>query len=131
AGMYRGMLRTYAAWKNRQAAGQLHAQYLGTRIEPETGGRLCHVVRRLATSPEVDSFALDEAVNPKAVAERDGATDITALIDVERWLQVGTVLKRADGSPLGDYYFRAVVPSTTDFAPNPFTVEALNAAAAT
>lgn len=129
AGLFRGMLRTYDAWKKRQAAGQLHAEYLGTRAEPKTGGRLCHVIHRTCPAPEVDSFAIDEAPDPKADPQRDGATDVTVYIDAERWLQVGTVLKRASGDLLGEYYFRDVDLSTTEFSPNPFTIDALKAAA--
>lgn len=128
AGLFRGMLRTYDAWKKRQAAGRLHAEYLGTRAEPRTGGRPCHVIHRSYPTPEVDSFAIDEAPDPKADPQRDGATDVTVYIDAERWLQVGTVLKRAGGDLLGEYYFRDVELSTTDLSPNPFTVDALKAA---
>ncbi|HXD85864.1 MAG TPA: DUF1571 domain-containing protein [Urbifossiella sp.] len=128
AGLYRGMLRTYDAWKKRQAAGQLHAEFLGTQSPAEVGGRPCYAIRRNAAVPEVDSFSLDEAPNPKANAERDGATHITAYYDVERWLQVGTVLYRADGSLLAQYYFRDVVLSKTEFKPDPFTIEAVKAA---
>jgi hypothetical protein len=127
AGLYRGMLRTYDAWKKRQAAGRLHAQYLGIETPPQLG-RACYVIRRTSTTPEVDPFALDEAPNPKANPQRDGATEITAYIDVERWLHIGTVLKRQDGSLLAEYFFRDVVLSTSEFKPDPFTMEALKAA---
>jgi hypothetical protein len=128
AGLYRGMLRTYDAWRKRQAAGQLHARYLGKESPKEVGGRLCHVVRRTCTAPEVDPFALDEAPDAKADSRRDGAVEITTYIDAERWLQVGTILKRAQGDLLGEYFFRDVVLATTRFQPDPFTMEALKAA---
>ena len=127
-GLYRGMLRTYDAWKKRQAAGELNAKYLGIESPPEVGGRPCFVIRRSCSIPEVDSFSLDEAADAKANPQRDGATVVTAYIDIERWLHVGTVLKRADGSPLAHYYFRDVVLSKSEFSPDPFTIDALKAA---
>lgn len=128
AGIYRGMLRTYDAWKKRQAAGELHAQYLGMQSPKELGGRVCHVIRRTCTIPEVDSYAMDEVVNPKANPQRDGAVEITVYVDTERWLQIGTVLKRADGELLAEYFFRDVELSNTELQPDPFTMEALKAA---
>ena len=127
-GLYRGMLRTYDAWKKRHAAGELNAKYIGIESHAEVGGRPCYVIRRTCTTPEVDSFALDEAADAKANPQRDGATEVTAYIDVERWLHVGTVLKRADSSLLGHYYFRDVELTKSEFSPDPFTMDALKAA---
>jgi hypothetical protein len=129
AGLYRGMLRTYDAWKKRQTAGHLHATFLGIENPPKADGRSCFVIRRTATSPEVDPFALDENPDAKADAQRDGAVEITAYIDTERWINLGTVLKRADGSLLGEYWFRNVNLSIKPFEPDPFTVDAVKAAA--
>lgn len=128
-GIYRGMLRTYAAWKQRKEAGTLRAEYLGTRVIDRAGGRLCHVVRRTCASPEVDSFALDEAAptDPKTAA-RDGATDITVMIDAERWIQVGTILKRVGGDLLAEYYFRDLELTATPLPPDTFTMDGLRAA---
>lgn len=128
AGIYRGMLRTFDAWKKRQAARELHAEFLGVESPAEVGNRKCYVIRRTAAVPEVDPFSIDEKPNPKANPERDGAVQITAYFDVERWLQVGTVLKRADGSLLAEYYFRDVVLSKKDFSPDPFTMDAVKSA---
>lgn len=130
-GIYRGMLRTYAAWKKRKDAGQLHVEYVGLQPVERAGGRMCHVVRRTCDAPEVDSFALDEAAptDPKTAA-RDGATDITVMIDAERWVQVGTILKRKQGDLLAEYYFRDLELTTTPFPPDTFTMEGLKAAVA-
>jgi hypothetical protein len=109
AGIYRGMLRTYEAWKRRQDAGTLTARYLGTELIAQLDGRLCHVVERSCPSPEVDPFELkkeaDPEPSPKTVAA-EGFTRVRIMIDVETWLQVGTELYRPDGELLAAYYFR-------------------------
>lgn len=126
AGLYRGMLRTYAAWKRHNEAGELVTKYLGKRVVEEVGGRECYVVKRTCKTVDIDSFALDEKAptDPKAL-EQEGFTEVTVFIDAERWLQVGTVLKRADGGLVGEYYFRDVTLTTTEFPPDTFTPAAL------
>jgi hypothetical protein len=126
AGLYRSMLRTYAAWQKRKDAGELKAAYLGKRAVPETGGRECYEVKRSCVRPEVDAFALDEQppADPKIV-ERDGFSEVTVLIDAERRLQIGTILRRADGELVGEYYFRNVELATGEFPPDTFTTAAL------
>lgn len=128
AGLYRGMLRTYDAWKRRQTAGELNASFLGIQTPKELNGRPCFVVQRRCPNPEVDSFALDETADPKANPQRDGAAEVTAYIDVGHWLHIGTILKRADGSLLAEYWFRDVKTSKSAFDPDPFTMDAIKAA---
>jgi hypothetical protein len=128
AGLYRGMLRTYDAWKKRQAAGELNATFLGIQTPKELDGRACFVVQRRCPNPEVDPFALDESADLKANPQRDGAAEVTAFIDIEHWLHIGTILKRADGTPLAEYWFRDVKPSKSAFEPNPFTMDSIKAA---
>ncbi len=126
AGLYRGMLRTYTAWEKRKAAGELKSTYGGKRVVPEAGGRECYVVTRTCLRPEVDSFALDEqAPTDAATIERDGFTEVTVFIDAERRLQVGTVLRRTGGELVGEYFFRDVVLTKTEFPPDTFTTAAL------
>jgi hypothetical protein len=136
-GLYRGTLRTYDAWKARQAAGVLKTEYLGKQVAEKAGkhpdGRpvTCHVIRRTCPSPELDAFEIGghPSTDPKDV-DRDGFTEVTIMIDEERWLQVGTVIKRTDVQPerlIGEYYFRDVelnpaLPEDT------FTVEGMKAA---
>ncbi|HJZ59755.1 MAG TPA: hypothetical protein VKE74_32735 [Gemmataceae bacterium] len=132
AGIYRGTLRTYEVWKARQAAGQLKTEYLGKRPEEKVGGRVCHVVRRTCPRPEVDAFEVggQPSADPKEI-DRDGFTEVTIMIDAERWLQVGIVIKRTDVTPerlIGEYYFRDVELNPT-FRADTFTVEAMKAAA--
>jgi hypothetical protein len=128
AGLYRGMLRTFTAWRKRKDNGELNASFLGIESPPQTGGRACYHIQRRCPNPEVDPFALDESPDPKADPKRDGAVEVNVYIDIERWLHVGTVLKRADGSLLGEYWFRDVVLSKEPFQPDPFTMDAVKAA---
>ena len=128
AGLYRSMLRTYEAWKNRAAAGELKVEYLGKRT-PEHIGRECHVVRRLCPRVEIDAFEVGgtASTEPKVVAV-EGFTEVTIFIDAERWLQVGTELYRTepDGTRVlvGAYYFRDVQLNPT-FPPETFTAAGL------
>ncbi len=125
AGIYRGMLRTYDAWKQRQEMGTLKTEYLGKLpIEP-LGGRLCYVVERHCPAPEADAFQLgDPAVKDPHVIEREGFVRVRVMIDAETWMQVGSELYRPDGELLASYYFRDPKPNPT-FAPDTFTKEGL------
>jgi hypothetical protein len=130
-GLYRGLQRTYLAWKDRAEKGQLRAEYLGKRAEPRVGGRVCYVVRRTSAAPELDPFEVGGKPDPDpAVVDRDGHNEVTVLIDAERWMQVGTVIRRTDVNPprlIGEYYFRDVELNPA-FAEDTFTVEGLKAA---
>jgi hypothetical protein len=108
AGIYRGMLRTYEAWKDRQDAGTLVAEYLGRRPVPQADGADCLIVKRLCRTPELDAFALEANGKPddtsaEALA-RDGFTEVTIMVDTRRWMQVGTELRKANGELIGAYY---------------------------
>ncbi len=125
AGIYRGTLRTYTAWKQRQQAGTLRTEYQGKKPVSEVGGRLCYVVERSCDAPEVDSFEIGGRpdTDPQTVA-REGFTRVRVMIDVETWMQLGTELYRPDGALLAAYYFRDPVPNP-DFAPDTFTTAGL------
>ena len=125
AGLYGALLRTYTAWKQRREAGTLKFEYLGTRVVEQTGGRLCHVIRRTCDGLEVDAFELGgEADLSASNVAKSGHTSVTVMIDAERWLQVGSVLERAgpDGKPvlIASYYFRDIELNPT-FEPDTFT----------
>jgi hypothetical protein len=127
SGIYRGMLRTYAAWKNLPP-GELRTEYRGKEAVERAGERVCHIIRRTCLRPEVDSFSLDEKPsNDSKVIERDGFSEVTVMIDAEMWLHVGTVLKQANGELIGEYYFRNVVVVTDagQFPPDTFTAKGL------
>lgn len=127
AGVYRGMLRTRDAWKDRQEARTLRTEYIGKRPVPECDGRVCYIIDRHCASVEVDPFELGgpPVTNP-AILERDGFTRVRIMIDAETWLQVGTELYRPDGQLLASYFFRKVNTNPT-FADSQFTLAGLKA----
>jgi hypothetical protein len=128
AGVYRSMLRTHEAWKLRQEAGELKTEYLGKKT-PEKIGRECYVIKRICPRTEIDSFEVGgtASAEPDVVA-REGFTEVTIYIDVERWLQVGSELFRTepDGTRVlvGTYYQRDVQLNPS-IPPDTFTTEGL------
>jgi hypothetical protein len=127
AGIYRGMLRTHAAWEQRQEAGTLRTEYLGKKEVPEVNGRVCLIVERTCDSPEADHFALVENAPPitdQKILAREGFTRVRVMIDAETWMQVGTELYRPDGQLLASYYFRNPNTNPT-FEPDTFTLAGL------
>lgn len=127
AGMYRGMLRTYDAWKHRKEAGTLKTEYVGKKAIPEVDGRVCHVIDRICASPEADAFELGGAqVTDPTVLARDGFTRVRVMIDAETWMQVGSELTRPDGQLLAAYYFRNPNTNPT-FPADTFTLAGLKA----
>jgi hypothetical protein len=87
-----GMERTLAAWDAARKDDALHVEYLGERKIPEVGGRPCWVLKRTGYKRP----------------EEDGITELTTYIDTGTWLQVGSVVKGAEGQVLGAYYFRDI-----------------------
>lgn len=123
AGLYRGLLRTYTVWKQRQQAGRLQVRYLGTEAVDVVGGRVCHILERTCPEPEVDPFEIGGAPNirPGDDPTEVGVVRVRLYLDAERWLQLGSELYRADGHLLACYYFRDVnlrpVFAEDDFTP--------------
>ncbi len=111
AGLYRSMLRTFEAWKERQTAGAFAFEYLGKKPIAELGGVECHVIKRVCRAPEVDAFELGGVPDPAKLAT-DGFTEVTIYVDAGRWLQLGTELHRTEPEGervlVGAYYFRDV-----------------------
>jgi hypothetical protein len=130
AGLYGAMLRSHTVWKKRQDDGQLHWRFVERRVVPEVGGRDCFVIERTCPAPEVDPFEIGGAPNfGGKTAEEVGSVRVRLFIDVERWIQAGSELHRADGHLLGAYYFRDINLNPT-FAPDTFTPDGLKKAVA-
>jgi hypothetical protein len=137
AGVYRGMLRTYESWKSYRAKGELQSQFVERKVLEKAGkypdGQPveCLVVRRSATHPELDAFEIGGHPDARPdVIERDGFTEVTVMIDVKRWLQVGTVIRRTNVNPprlIGEYYFRDI-ELNPQFPTDTFTIEGMKAA---
>lgn len=106
-GLFRTADRTLKDWTAAQEAGELRVEYLGVKKVKEAGDRSCYVLHRALKKPD-----------------RDGVSDATMYIDVETWLQVGTVLKDAEGNLLGSYFFRDL-KLNPEFKKDQFTKAAL------
>jgi hypothetical protein len=107
-GLKNGMLRTLRSWQAARENGALHVEYLGEEKVKEAGDRTCYVLRR-TRYPQ---------------PEADGVTGLTAYIDKENWLQVGTVTSGEGDQLIGAYYFRDIVLNP-EFKPEQFKREAL------
>jgi hypothetical protein len=109
AGIYRGTLRTHQVWKQRKDEGSLATEYLGRKVVEKAGGVECHIVKRICRTTEVDAFELGGASDMSLdTIAKEGFSELTIMIDAQRWLQVGTELRRANGDLIGAYYFRDI-----------------------
>jgi hypothetical protein len=107
-GMKKGLenaVRTWSAARRRQA---LHVAYEGIYRVGEAGGRLCYRLHRTRFD------------HP----EQDGILDVVLYLDIETWLQVGSVIRGQDGRLIGEYFFRDIQLNPV-CAPDQFTRAAL------
>jgi hypothetical protein len=100
------MERTLRFWKAATEKGAPNIEYLGVKKVKEAGNRSCWAFRRISKVSE------------------DGVKESTILIDCDRWIQVGVVLKDEEGKLLGSYYFRDVLLNP-EFEKGQFTPTAL------
>lgn len=113
AGLASALERTYRAWSEADKTQDLQWEFVATHPVPEVGGRVCHIIRRTCTKPELDPFLMSEP-RPDASSRPDEAfTTITLMFDAETWLQIGSVLERADHQLIASYYFRDIVLNPT------------------
>ena len=109
-GFYFSTKRALRAWTQARAQGSLTWAYVGTRNVPEAGGRACHIVKRTCAVDEIDAFAAGEPSPRITDSNRaDSVRTVTLYFDAKTWLQVGSELHRADGEPVGSYFYRDVV----------------------
>lgn len=71
--------------------GALQFRYLGEHDIPEVGGRRCYKLHFKYDPPDPEGLA-----------------DLTLYFDTATWLQIGSVLKEADGSLMAEYFFRDI-----------------------
>ncbi|HMC65911.1 MAG TPA: DUF1571 domain-containing protein [Gemmataceae bacterium] len=106
-GMKKGTERTLAAWKAAEERDGLDVKYLGVKKVKEAGNRECYALRETCKKPDPD-----------------GVTERVIYIDIDNWLQVGSVLKGEDGKLIGAYYFRDI-RLNAEFKPEEFQRDAL------
>ena len=99
-------------------------RFVGKQPVPELDGKLCYILERDCNPPELSLFATGDAPRNPAEFPEEAYAKIRVIFDVETWIQLGSVLHRADGELIGYYYFKdlqinPVLPA------NQFTVEAL------
>lgn len=105
-GIRLSMLRTWRAWTAAEKHGELQWKFLGEDFPEKTGRRRCFKLVRTCARDEIDPFTFDEPAPEITDANRaDSVRSVTIWIDAERWLQVGTELRRADGELCGSYFF--------------------------
>lgn len=89
-GIEAGSRRTLRAWKAARDRGELHFQYMGTKAIPELDDQICWVLQR----------------EERAGVDAEGITSSTFYFETTRGLQLGSVLRDAEGQLVGRYYFR-------------------------
>jgi hypothetical protein len=102
-----GTERTWLAWKAAKEKGILSVEYFGVRSVPELENRSCLVLKRTCNPTEVDGIATVEI-----------------MIEVETWLQTGSILRDINGDLIGRYFFRKL-QLNPQFAPDQFGIDAV------
>jgi hypothetical protein len=90
-GLRKAAERALAFCKSDLARGMVRVEYRGIHKIKDAGNRPCYVLHFDYAKPQ-----------------RDDCMELILYFDTETWLQVGSVLKRADGSLVGAYYFRDI-----------------------
>jgi hypothetical protein len=107
-GLHLGTKRTLATMRKAQERGTLHVQYYGIERVPQLDHRPCYKFVRTPYDP----------------VEEEGVNELTLFIDVETWLQTGSVLRDRERRLIAEYFFRDVRLNPT-FAPKDFQRGAL------
>lgn len=89
-GLKKAAERTLVDWRAAREVNDLKVEYMGVKKVKEAGDRSCWTFRRLCKP------------------DSEGVAEAMIYVDVENWLQVGSVLKDEKGNLLGAYYFRDV-----------------------
>lgn len=104
-GLRQAMQRVLDSWKEAQKEHTLKVDYLGVKKINILGDRECYVFERSHYArPEGD----------------DGVAGLTIFIDSKTLLQVGSIVRNAQGQKLGEYYFQDI-HLNPDFPPDQFT----------
>jgi hypothetical protein len=88
-GLRLALQRTVDHMRKARDRGKLFVRYDGLVKLHEVGDRVCYKFVRTPYEPP----------------EEDGVNELTVYIDRENWLQVGSVLRDADGQLIGEYFF--------------------------
>ena len=120
--------RAYEAWSdahNRDpATWNEQWRFVGKQPVPELDGTVCYILERDCEPPELSVFAASDPPRRAADHPEEAFAKIRIIFDAETWIQLGSVLHRADGELIGSYYFKDL-RINPDLPANQFTVEAL------
>jgi hypothetical protein len=83
-----GTERTWLAWLAAKEKGILFVQYEGIKPIAELDNRPCYILKRTCKP-----------------IEEDGIASVEIMVDTQSWLQLGSVLRNADGELIGRYFF--------------------------
>jgi hypothetical protein len=110
-GLGKATQRTVAAMHKAEARGALHVRYEGMVTLAEVGDRVCYKFVRTPYEPP----------------EEEGVYELTLYIDCENWLQIGSILRDAEGHLIAEYFFRDIelIPPHPEFPPEQFDRKAL------
>ncbi len=103
-----GMQRTIDGMLEARRNQALFVTYQGICRLPEAGHRPCYKFLRTPFVPPAE----------------EGLNELTLYIDTQTWLQVGSILRTADGKLIGEYYF-SDLQLNPKFAPAQFKRGAL------
>jgi hypothetical protein len=109
-GMYHGSVRTLDGWLKAKAVNSLHIVYHGKKKVVQLGDRECYVFVRKPIDPPEEGD--------------DKLAELTIYVDVQNWLQVGSILRDGKGDLIAEYFFRDVKLNPT-FSPKQFTRDSL------
>ena len=107
-GLSHAIERTHRSWSEGRERGLAKVTYVETRAVPEVGGRVCHIVRKETAQPELDPFLMSEKMPDPATRSLDAFSKVDVMLDAETGLQVGSIIRRADGELVASYFFRDV-----------------------
>jgi hypothetical protein len=79
---------TRLAWNAAKEKGILFVEYEGVKPIAELDHQPCHVLKRTCKP-----------------TEDDGIATVEIMVDTQSWLQLGSVLRNADGELIGRYFF--------------------------
>jgi hypothetical protein len=107
-GLKIGTQRVLTAWKDAADRKALKVSYEGIYQLKTVNDRPCYKLHRT------------DFDHP----EEDGISDVVIYIDTQTWLQVGSILRDAEGKLIGEYYFRDICPRS-EYPADQFTSAAL------
>jgi hypothetical protein len=102
-----GTERTWKAWNAAKEKGILFVEYEGIKSIADVDNRQCYVLKRTCKPTEEDSIATVEI-----------------MVDTQTWLQLGSVLRNADGELIGRYFFTQLKVNP-EFAADQFAKESV------